>query len=123
MPATVRERMLFFQACWHHVTPRCPRCQRVCRVYELAADFLVGKSERCWGCATDLGDVIAQHLATCRTAAVFAREAGRGAWPVRPRSRDLARRRVLQRERMQQALESAEDLLTQVDERRRRRAG
>jgi hypothetical protein len=123
MPATVRERMLFFQACWRHVIPRCPACQRACRIYELAADFLVGKTERCWGCGSDLGDVVVQHLASCRTAAAFEKDAGRGAWLLRVRSRDVTRRRAGQREGIREALDRADELLQQIDERRRRRAG
>jgi hypothetical protein len=89
-------------------------------MYELAADFLVGRPECCWGCATDLSAVVARHLATCPRAgfAVFVRSAlrmpGEG-------SRDRRQRATQQWRLADEALARADDVLRELDERRRRR--
>jgi hypothetical protein len=123
MPATTSERLLLFQACWRHAILRCPKCDRACRIYELAADFLVGKPERCWGCAMDLDDVIVRHLRHCRTAAAFASGVRTGSWSVSARSRRARGHLAEQRKKVRAALERADDTLNGLDERRRRRAG
>jgi hypothetical protein len=92
-------------------------------MYELAADFLVGESERCWGCATDLSAVIAQHLATCRVAASFVEYARRGWRLPRAGSREARQRIATQWSRVDETLARAEDLLREIDVRRHRRTG